>query len=171
MSTRYEPGAPVEEGGIPLSVPVLQGNEWKYIKDCLDTGWVSSVGNYVDRFEQEVAAYVGANYAIANVNGTAALHIALLVAGVMQDDEVLVSSLTFIAPANAIRYIGAWPIFIDSEAAYWQMDAEKVQHFLETECEFRDGQVRNNHTGRIVKAIVPVHILGHPVEMDSILKF
>ena len=99
----FEPGSPTPEGIIPLSVPEIRGNEWRYIKECLDTNWVSSVGAFTDRFEQMLAAYVGAKHAVATVNGTAALHIALLVAGVQPDDEVLVSTLTFIAPANARR--------------------------------------------------------------------
>src|SRR5258705_1838990 len=93
---------------IPLSVPEISGNEWAYIKECLDTGWVSSAGPFVDRFEAELARYVGARHAIATVSGTAALHIALLVAGVEPEDEVILPSLTFIAPANAVRYAGAW---------------------------------------------------------------
>ena len=108
---RNEPGA----GFIPLCVPVVRGNEWSYVKECLDTGWVSSVGSYVDRFEREMAARAGTPHAVATVNGTSALHIALLVAGVQPEDEVLVSTLTFIAPANAVRYAGAWPVFIDAE--------------------------------------------------------
>jgi perosamine synthetase len=115
---------------IPLCEPEIQGREWQYIKECLDTGWVSSVGSFVDRFEKELAAYVGTKQSVATVNGTAALHIALLVAGVQPDDEVLVSSLTFIAPANAIRYVNAWPIFVDAEPEYWQMDPHKVIDFL-----------------------------------------
>ena len=107
---------------IPLSVPVLRGNEWKYVKDCLDTGWVSSVGAYVDRFEQEVAKCVGVRYGVATSSGTAALHVALRIVGVEPEDEVLVSTLSFIAPANAVRYLGAWPVFIDVEPRYWQMD-------------------------------------------------
>src|SRR2546427_8071269 len=105
---------------IPLCIPEIRGNEWKYLKACLDTGWVSSVGPFVDRFEREMAAYLGSDHAIATVNGTAALHIALLVSGVRPDDEVLVSTLTFIAPVNAIRYAGAWPVFVDAEPDYWQ---------------------------------------------------
>jgi len=127
------------------------------------------VGAYVDRFERGIADYVGAKYGIATCNGTAALHIALLVAGVQPEDEVLVSTLTFISPANAIRYVGAWPVFIDAEPKYWQMDPQKVVEFLEGECEWRDGELRNKTTGRRVKAIIPVHILGHPVDMDPIL--
>ncbi|NER87926.1 LegC family aminotransferase [Moorena sp. SIO3A2] len=154
---------------IPLCIPEIRGNEWKYIKECLDTNWVSSVGAYVNRFESMVADYVGANHGVATVNGTSALHTALLVTGVEPDDEVLVSTLTFIAPANAIRYAGAWPIFIDSEPEYWQMSPREVVDFLEQGCDFKDGEVRNKHTGRRVKAIMPVHILGHPVDMEPIL--
>jgi perosamine synthetase len=170
VSTRFEPGAPAPEGFIPLCVPEIRGNEWKYIKECLDTGWVSSVGPFVDRFERMVADYVGAKYAVATVNGTAALHIALLVAGVQSDDEVLVSTLTFIAPANTIRYVGAWPVFIDAESDYWQMNPQKVVDFIEKECQWRNGALYNKTTGRRVKAILPVHILGHPCDMDSILE-
>lgn len=170
MSTLYEPGAPVPEDSIPLCIPEIRGNEWQYIKECLDANWVSSVGPFVDRFESEMAAYVGTEYAVATVNGTAALHIAVLVAGVQPDDEVLVSALTFISPANAIRYVGAWPVFIDAEPDYWQMDPQKVADFLEKECHWVNGELRNKATGRRVKAIIPVHILGHPVDMNPILE-
>lgn len=169
-STQFEPGAPTSDETIPICVPEIRGNEWKYVKECLDTNWVSSVGPFVDRFEKELAEYVGAEHAVATVNGTAALHIALLVAGVQPDDEVLVSTLTFIAPANAICYVGAWPVFIDAEPDYWQMDSQKVVDFLEEECHWADGELRNKTTGRRVKAILPVHILGHPVDMDPILE-
>jgi len=165
-----EPGAPGPEGFVPLCVPEIRGNEWKYIKECLDTNWVSSVGSFVDRFERELAARVGTRYAVATVNGTAALHIALLVAGVQPDDEVLVSTLTFIAPANAIRYVGAWPVFIDAEPDYWQMDPQKAADFLDKGCQWTKGVLRNRTTGRQVRAILPVHILGHPVDMDPILE-
>jgi len=154
---------------IPLCVPEIRGNEWQYIKECLDTNWVSSVGPFVDRFERMLADYVGASHAVSSVNGTAALHIALLVAGVQPDDEVLVSTLTFIAPANAIRYAGAWPVFIDAEPDYWQMDAQKTKEFLEQSCQWLNGELRNKTTGRRVRAILPVHILGHPADMDPIL--
>ena len=170
MSTTFEPGAPPPEGFIPLSVPEIRGNEWKYIKECLDTGWVSSGGSFVDRFERELAQYVGTSYAVSAVNGTAALHIALLVAGVEPDDEVLIPALTFIAPANAVRYAGAWPVFIDVEPDYWQMDPQKVGEFLDLECRWVDRELRNKTTGRRVKAILPVDILGHPVEADEIIR-
>jgi perosamine synthetase len=155
---------------IPLIVPEIRGNEWKYIKECLDTNWVSSVGSYVDRFERMTAEQVGTKYAVATVNGTAALHIALLLAGVEPDDEVLVSSLSFIAPANAIRYVGAWPVFIDAEPHYWQINPEGVIDFLENRCTWDGKKLRNLVSGRCVKAILPVHILGHPADMDPILE-
>jgi perosamine synthetase len=103
---------------IPLCVPEIRANEWEYIKQCIETNWVSSVGSYVNRFEEAVASYTGAKYAVAMTNGTAALHIALLVAGVERDDEVLMPSLTFIAPANAVRYVGAWPVFLGVESNF-----------------------------------------------------
>jgi perosamine synthetase len=167
--TPSEPGMPVPEGAIPLCVPEIRGNEWKYVKECLDTNWVSSGGTFVDRFEKELADYVGTEFAVATVNGTAALHIALLVAGVESDDEVLIPALTFIAPANAARYIGAWPVFIDVEPEYWQIDPEKVVDFLEKGCRWRRGALVNKATRRRVRAILPVHILGHPVDMDPIV--
>ena len=171
MSTKEKlaPGAAPAADVIPLIVPEIRGNEWKYVKECLDTNWVSSVGSYVDRFEKMVAERAGMKYAIATVNGTAALHIALMLAGVEADDEVLVSALTFIAPANAIRYLGAWPVFIDAEPRYWQIDPEGVIDFLEKGCRWDGHILRNRQTGRRVKAILPVHILGHPVDLDPIL--
>ena len=138
MPTSFEPGAPSPEGFIPLCVPEIHGNEWNYVKECLDTGWVSSAGQFVDRFEKQVADYAGAKFGVAAVNGTCALHIALLVAGIKPDDEVLVPTLTFIAPANAVRYAGAWPVFIDAEPEYWQMDPEKVRDFLDNRCVWKE---------------------------------
>ncbi len=154
---------------VPLAAPEIRGNEWEYVKECLDTGWVSSIGSYVERFERMVADQAGTRFAVATVSGTSALHVSLLVAGVRPEDEVLVSTLTFIAPVNAIRYAGAWPIFIDAEPTYWQMDPDRVRDFIEQECEWNNKELRNRHTGRRVSAIVPVHILGHPVDIDPIL--
>lgn len=171
MSTSFEPGAPPPDADfVPLAIPEVRGNEWHYIKECLDTGWVSSVGSYVDRFEQMAADHIGVPHAVATVNGTAALHTALLVAGVAPDDEVLVSTMTFIAPVNAIRYAGAWPIFIDAEPTYWQMDVTQIAAFLEQECHTEGGETRNKTSGRRVRAIIPVHVLGHPVDMDPLLE-
>jgi len=155
---------------IPLMVPELAGNEWQYLRECLDTNWVSTAGPFVPRFEQATASYLGAGHAVATINGTAALHIALLVAGVRPDDEVLVSSLTFIASANAVRYVGAWPVFVDSEPAYFQMDPQKVFDFLRKECQWRNRALRNRSTGRRVKAILPTDLVGHPVDMDGLLE-
>lgn len=165
----FEPGAPAPEGAIPLCVPEIHGREWDYIKECLDTNWVSAVGSFVARFEDMLAAYTGAGHGVATTNGTAALHAALLTAGVEPDDEVLVSGLTFIAPANAIRYVGARPVFIDAEPDYWQMDPEKVVDFIRKECRVVAGRLLNKGSGCRVKAVLPVHILGHPVDMDPIV--
>jgi perosamine synthetase len=150
-------------------VPEIRGNEWRYIKEALDTNWVSSVGPFVDRFERVVAERVGVRHAVATVNGTAALHVALMVSGVQPDDEVIVSDLTFVAPVNAIRYVGGWPVFMDAEPDHWQMDPEAVSIFLKSECTRENGEVRNRVTGRRVTAILPVHILGQTVDMDPIL--
>jgi len=154
---------------IPLSVPAIHGNEWDYVKECLDTNWVSSAGTFVGRFEMEFAHYVSAPHAISAVNGTAALHLALLAAGVAVGDEVLVSDLTFIAPINVIRYMGAHPVLVDAESQFWQMDTERVAEFLEKDCRQEKGGLVNVKTGRRVSLILPVHILGHPVDMEPLL--
>src|ERR1700675_1864333 len=127
----FEPGVAAAEGMIPLCIPEVRGREWEYIKECLDTNWLSSVGPFVDRFERMIARYVGRRFAIATASGTAALHVALLAGGVKPEDEVLVSTLTFIGPANAIRYVGAWPVFIDAEPLTWEMDVERLVEFIE----------------------------------------
>jgi perosamine synthetase len=170
MSTpvSFEPGAKVE-GGIPLCVPEIRGNEWTYVRECLDTGWVSSVGSYVGAFEKALATAADRAHAVATVNGTAALHVALLCAGVEPGDEVLVSDLTFIAPANAIRYAGAHPVFIDVEPQYWQMDPAAVERFLTQECDWDGTTLRDRATGRRVRAVVPVDILGSPCDADPII--
>jgi perosamine synthetase len=170
VQTVLEPGALVAADTIPLCVPEIRGKEWEYVKECLDTSWVSYAGGFVDRFESTVAGYVGSDFAVATASGTAALHMALVVAGIGADDEVLMPALTFVAPANAVRYVGAWPVFIDVEPDYWQMDPHKVSDFVEQECNWLNGALINKSTGRRVKAILPVHILGHPVDMDPILE-
>src|SRR5438067_2380984 len=114
---------------IPLSVPEFRGNELKYLTECIETNWVSYVGPYVSRLEEKMAAYVGTRYAVATNSGTAALHTALLVTGIQPGEEVLVSDLTFIAPVNTIRYCGAFPVFMDVDPDYWQMDPVKVEQF------------------------------------------
>ena len=162
--------APTRKDFIPLSVPCLRGNEWAYVKECLDTNWVSSAGSFVERFEGMVSMALGIGHAVATVNGTAALHIALKLSGVEADDEVVVSDLTFIAPANVVRYLGAWPVFVDAEPRYWQMDPQKLRDFLRKDCSYAGGNLKNRHTGRRVTAVLPVHILGHPCDMDPILQ-
>lgn len=154
---------------VPLSEPVIAGNEWTYVKECLDSGWVSSVGAFVERFERDVAAYAGAPHAVAVVNGTSAIHVALLACGVDVGDEVIVSALTFAAPANAIRYAGAFPVFMDATPDTWQMDVAKLEQFLTSECTRTAEGCVNRRTGRRVKAIVPVHILGLACEIDRIV--
>ena len=164
-----EPGAPVAAGMVPLSVPNIGGREWEYVKECLDTGWVSSVGPFVERFEREFAEAVGAPHAVAVASGTAALHVALQLAGVGPDEEVILPALTFIAPANAVRYIGAWPVFLDVDPDIWQLDAGAVRQFLGTDCRRNaDGSIWNQHTGRRVRGILPVDILGHPADLDAL---
>ena len=170
QSELYAPGAPVAAGEIPLCVPFLGGKEGEYVEECIRTNFVSSVGPFVNRFESMIADFVGADHAVACVTGTAALHIALLVAGVRENDEVLVPSLTFIAPANAVRYCNAWPVFIDADPATWQMSTDAVEEFLSESCELRESQLFNRITGRRVSALLPVHVLGHPVDMDPLLE-
>lgn len=167
-ATRFEPGAPAPADTVSLCVPHLAGREWDYLKQCLDTGWVSSVGPFVDRFEREVAARAGAPHAVAMVNGTCALHVALQLCGVGPGDEVILPAVTFIAPANAVRYLNAWPVFVDVDATHWQMDPASVRGFLAEQCTRRDGAVFNRATGRRVRAILPVHVLGHPAPMDEL---
>lgn len=153
---------------IPLSEPALRGNEWRYVKECLDTNWVSSVGPFVSRFEQMIRERIGVASAVAVVNGTAALHLALRVAGIEREDEVVLPSLTFIAPANAVRYLGAWPVFVDVDDKSGQLDPQRLADFLSNDCERANGQLRNKHTGRRVRGVLPVDILGHPADLDAI---
>ncbi|HEY7437249.1 MAG TPA: LegC family aminotransferase [Methylomirabilota bacterium] len=154
---------------IPNAVPHLAGNEWKYVKECLDTNWVSSAGPFVDRFEREVAQYLGVPHAVATVNGTAAIHVALLAAGVTAGDEVLVPTFTFVATANAVAYCGAHPVFLDSEEVSWGLDPVRVAEFLDGECEVTGGRVVNRRSGRTVRALLPVHLYGHPCDLDPLL--
>jgi perosamine synthetase len=154
---------------IPLSVPCLEGNEWKYIKDCLDTNWVSSVGSYVTLFEQKVAEYCGVKKAIATSNGTSALHISLLLAGVKQGDLVILPNITFVAPANVIKYMGADTVLIDIDENTWQMDLHLLQDFLAKDTELRDGACFHKESGRKIAALLPVHVLGNMCDMDWLM--
>jgi len=174
---------------IQLSVPSIQGNEWKYVKECLDTGWVSSTGKYVELFEKKIAEYTGAKYAIACVNGTSALHISLILAGVQPNDEVLVPTLTFIAPINAVKYCKAHPIFMDADK-YYNLDIRKTIEFIRNETKLVNNEAAientlqknkklkitnqktpitvNRKTGRRISAIIPIHVLGNAVWLDEL---
>lgn len=154
---------------IPLSIPNLTGKEWQYVKECFDTNWISSTGSFVNAFEEQFAQYIGTKYAVATVNGTAALHISLILCGVTEGDEVIVPNLTFIAPVNTVRYCNADPVFMDAEWGTLGMDVEKLSGFLETACEVRDGYTYNRGSNKRVKAIIPMHTLGNPVDMDALL--
>jgi len=154
---------------VPLHEPQFRGNEWVYLKECLDSTFVSSVGRFVDRFEAELADYTGARYAVAVVNGTAALHIALKLAGVLADDEVLIPALTFVATANAVTYCGAIPHFVDSAASTMGPDAVKLRDYLVECTEQRAGQCVNRASGRVIRALIPMHVFGHPVDIDGLL--
>ncbi len=161
---------PAKNETIPLSEPYLMGRESEYLTECIESGWVSSVGAFVDKFEAHLSEFTKTNHAVATVNGTAALHTALMVSGVQPGDEVLVSNLTFIAPVNAIRHCGAIPVLIDAEPDYWQMDTQLLARFLTEECQVSERGLVNVSSGNVVKAIMPVHILGHPCDMDDIGK-
>jgi aminotransferase in exopolysaccharide biosynthesis len=154
---------------VALHEPCFSGNEWAYVKECLDSTFVSSVGKFVDRFEADLAAYTGAKHAVAVVNGTAALHVALRLAGVLPGDEVVVPALTFVATASAVAYCGAIPHFVDSEERTLGLDPQALREYLRHIAEFGSGQCVNRLTGRPIRAIVPMHTFGHPVRMDETL--
>lgn len=154
---------------LPLHEPTFNEKEVEYVTDCINSGWVSSVGSYVTRFEEDLAKFVGVKRAVAVVNGTAALHIALKVVGVEAGDEVLMPSLTFIATANAVSYLGAVPHFVDVSYETLGIDPYQLNQHLEKIGEFRNGQLFNKETGRRIRAVVPMHTFGHPVELDGLL--
>jgi len=156
-------------GPVALHEPTFTGNEWKYLKECLDSTFVSSVGEFVDRFERDLAGYTSSKYAIAVVNGTAALHISLLLAGVKPLDEVLVPALTFVATANAVAYCGAMPHFVDSETATLGVDAAKLREYLSAATQQRSELCVNRATGQTIRAMIPMHTYGHPVDLDGLL--
>jgi perosamine synthetase len=155
--------------GASLHEPSFSGNESKYVQECLDSTFVSSVGKFVDRFEKEIAQYTGSKYAVAVVNGTAALHISLLMAGVKSGDEVLVPSLSFVATANAVCYSGAIPHFVDSEEPTLGINPDSLREYLETATEQRSGYCMNRSTGKRISALIPVHIFGHPCRIEELL--
>lgn len=155
---------------IPLAVPVFIGNEKKYLNECIDTTYVSSVGKFVDRFEGDTAKYTGCNRAVVCVSGTNALHMSLMLAGVERDDEVLTQALTFIATCNALSYIGAHPVFIDVDKDTMGLSPVSVREWLSKNSEQKNGKCYNKRTGRRVKACVPMHTFGHPVHLDELVE-
>ncbi len=157
-----------QQGQVALHEPSFKGNEWVYVKDCIDTSWVSYVGKYVDRFEEMLADYTGVKKAVAMVNGTAALQIALKLIGVQSGDEVLVPALTFVATANAVVHCGAIPHFVDSEEKTLGMDPRKLKDYLHDSCLVNVDGCTNKQTGRQIKAVIPMHTFGHPVDLDPL---
>ena len=153
---------------LPLHEPVFFGNEKKYLNECIDSTFVSSVGKFVDRFEQMVAEYTGAKYAVATVNGTAALHIALKLVGTDENAEVITQPLTFIATCNAISYCNAKPVFVDVDKDTMGLSPESLKTFLETETVQKNGICHNKTTGKQITAVVPMHTFGHPCKIDEI---
>ena len=156
------------ESTVGLHEPCFHGREWVYVKDCLDTGWVSSVGGYVERFEKQLVNITGCRYAVATNSGTAALHTCLLLAGVNSGDEVLVPSLSFVATANAVSYAGATPHFIDCDEETLGIDPDKLAAHLREIVRVTDGFCYNRNTGRRITALVAVHVFGHPCRIDAI---
>lgn len=155
---------------VALHEPCFGGNEWAYVKDCIDTGWVSSVGSYVDRFEHNVAEVTGARHAVVVSNGTSALQVALQVSGVVPEDEVVVPALSFVATANAVRHCGAHPHFADSDHSTLGMGVPALAAYLPNIIDLREGASINRRTGRRIAAIVPMHTFGHPVDMPSLME-
>jgi perosamine synthetase len=158
------------KGPIALHEPCFGGNEWAYIKDCIDSTWVSYVGKYVDRFETMIADYTGVKKAVAVVNGTAALQIALKLAGVTPGDEVLVPTLTFVATANAVVHCGAIPHFVDSEEKTLGIDPYKIKDYLNDIALVNSDGCINKYTNRKIKAVIPMHAFGHSVDLDPLLE-
>lgn len=158
------------EETVSLHAPLFIGNEKKYLNECIDTTFVSSVGKFVDRFEEEMAAYTGAKKAVVCVSGTNALHMAMMLVGVERDDEVLTQALTFIATCNAISYIGAHPVFIDVDMETLGLSPKAVKAWLEKKAELKNGVCYNKKTGRRVKACIPMHTFGHPVKIDELVQ-
>mgnify|MGYP003307419614 CR=1 FL=1 len=155
---------------VPLAVPVFIGNEKKYLDECINTTFVSSVGKFVDKFEEETAKYTGAKKAVVCVSGTNALHMSLMLAGVQRGDEVLTQALTFIATCNALSYIDAHPVFIDVDKDTMGLSPVAVREWLAKNSEQKNGECYNKNTGRRVKACVPMHTFGHPVHLDELVE-
>jgi len=154
---------------IPLSEPNLKGNELKYVKGCIDTNWVSSAGSFVNDFEDAIARKVRAKYAVACVNGTAGLFIGLKLLDVKKSNEVIIPTLTFIAPVNVIKYLGAEPVFMDCDE-FMNIDTDKLNDFCKNECILTKFGLKNKKSRRIIKAVIPVHIFGNPCNMQEVMR-
>ncbi|MDO1528150.1 LegC family aminotransferase [Fulvimonas sp. R45] len=157
------------DGFIPLHRPVFDGNEKQYLIDCIDSNFVSSVGKRVTEFEQKIAAFTGAKHAVATVNGTAALHVSLLLAGVERGDEVISQAVTFIATCNALSYAGAHAVFVDVDRETLGMSPDALRRFLAAHVTRRSGQAFNKRTGRRIAACVPMHTFGLPCRIEEIV--
>ena len=153
---------------VPLHEPTFNGKELEYVTDCIETGWVSSVGAYVTRFEEDLAHFTGVKRAVAVINGTAALHMALKIAEVKANEEVFMPALTFIATANAVSYIGAVPHFVDVSEKTLGLDPQKLEAHILAIGEIKKNQLFNKETGRVIRAVVPMHTFGHPVELEEL---
>ena len=158
------------EGMVPLHVPTFRGNEKKYLNECIDTTFVSSVGKFVDRFEEMMVDYTGTQKAVVCVNGTNALHMAMLLVGVEREDEVITQALTFIATCNAISYIGAHPVFIDVDKDTMGLSPDAMEAWLKENAAIKGESCYNRRTGRRIKACVPMHTFGHPVHLDKLVE-
>ncbi len=174
MSTLFQPifnfiRSIYHEDFTPLHRPVFEGNEKQYLIECVDSNFVSSLGAGVTKFEQQIAAFTGSTYAVATVNGTAALHVALQLAGVQRDDEVITQALTFIATCNALSYAGARPVFVDVDRDTLGLSPTALRQFLVSHAEMRHGRAVNKSTGRRLTACVPMHTFGFPCRIEEIV--
>jgi len=156
------------EGVTPIHIPIFDNRECELLRECVESNFVSSVGKFCERFEQELVNFTGAKRAILTVNGTSALHLSLILGAIKQDDEVLLPSFTFVATANAVRYIGAVPHFVDIQDQTLGIDIDKLSQWLESTTESRNGEIWNKSTGRRIRCVVPMHTFGHSVDMDAL---
>src|SRR5688572_20915206 len=155
-------------GSAPLHEPTFAGKERQYLRECIDSGWVSTLGGFVSRFERDLESFTGARHAIATINGTAALHLCMQLAGTKATDEVLMPALTFVATANAVAYCGATPHFVDCDARSLGVDASKLEAYLNHTSDLRRGECFNRATGRRIRALIVMHTFGHPADLDAL---
>ena len=160
----------IGDGDFALHEPFFFGNEKKYLLECIDDNYVSSIGSFVDMFEKELSEYLGVKHVILTNNGTSALHSSLIVAGVKENDEVIVPSLTFVATSNAVLYCNAIPHFADSEISTLGIDTKNLRQYLKSEAVYKNNMLLNKFTGNHIKAILPVHTFGHPCNIDEVIE-